>query len=494
MTKGIIPTQHISLIIFLLIALFISGCQTSKRHEAHSSNFETPSQFEASPDLEVSEVEEYVSSPFPFAEMQDHLVLLFNKNIDIQGSIARVESALSRAEMARADLYPQVTGSLGGSKTRQNFIGLPIPGSSGPLTARFESYNLSFLTDWEIDIWGRVRNARDAAVLESVASELDHTWLKKSLVASYLQLWIHAQVALKSGEIDKAIIQNRESLVRVVEARFRSGIVNGDPVRNARNSLQSAQINSFQTQQDVRDAFRQLNKILGKYPDAQIELPGEMPALFPVVKPGLPSDIMAKRPDIQASKARLQAASKRVAESKAGLFPRISLTGSTGTSSDQLSDLTDLDFSVWSIGGNLARPILDYGTLRDLVDISKSNEKLALNQYFGAVQQALLEAENALDSEQVLRQSIALSEATLKRSQEQFSIAQERFSRGVGSHQSVMESEYLLLVEQQKLLNLKQRFFLNRIALDTALGGYDVPSIETAVTKQTNQNIALQSK
>ncbi len=406
----------------------------------------------------------------PVDEMRPHLDELLSNNFDLGVAMTRVEGALARAEIAGADLYPGINASIAGSKTQQNFIGLPIPGQSGPLSAQFESYNFSLSTQWELDLWGRVRSARDAARLDATAFQTDQEWIRRSLVSAYMQSWVGGQTALESSRINQMIATNRLDISRILENRFASGLVNADRLRSARNAHESAETASLQALQTSRDSLRSMEKLLGRYPSGTIELPGELPPIPDPLDPGLPSDLMATRPDILAAQSRLEAAGKRVRQSFADLFPRISLTGSTGTASDQLSDLTDLDFSVWSFGGNMARPILDYGRLRAALDLSKSQEREALQNYLSVLQTAFEEVETALDTESTLRESIRLVEDSMVRSRAQAESAREKYRLGVSDRQAVLEAEYLLLLEQQRLLGFKQQFFLNRTRLAKAIG------------------------
>ncbi|MCD8534491.1 MAG: TolC family protein, partial [Verrucomicrobia bacterium] len=417
-------------------------------------------------------IENSALSDFPVSAMESHFAELIENNFDLGAAMARFESALARAEAAGADLLPTIQGSLSGSKTQQNFIGLPIPGSQGPLTARFESYAFSLNTQWELDLWGRLRASRNAASFDSAALNLDRIWLEKSLIAAYLQSWVTGHVSLKLAGLAEEIAGNRRTISDLLDDRFGLGLVPADRVRMARTDFESARTTSLQSLKNSRDALRSMERLLGRYPSGTMTLPGDLPSELQPLVPGLPSDLLENRPDISAARNRLLAASQRLRSSQADLFPRIALTASTGTASNELADLTDIDFSVWSLGGNIARPILDWGRLRSFVNLSRAVEREAMQNYLSAIQSAFGEVEQSLDNEAMLRESIGLVQDSLTRSRAQYASTMDKFNLGVADKQTMLESHFLVLLEEQRLTQFLQQLLLNRIALWQAIGGH----------------------
>lgn len=429
-----------------------------------------PAQFSSQASDDSGSISAFGLDGFPLEDLTLHLELLYTSNHELTAALSRVEAAVIRAELAGADLLPGINASLGANKARQNFIGLPIPGSTGPLTARFESYNLSLTSQWELDIWGRLRYARDAAQSSASAAGADLDWVQRSLLSSYLQLWTNAKIANRLNAIDQSIANNRKELLQVQEARFRQGLLNGDTLITARSGEKSALLTLVESSRTKRDALRNIEKLLAQYPSGTIDLPGSIPDDLPSLNPGIPSSVLEARPDVKSARLRLEAASHNVARAKADLFPRIALTASGGTSSDQLSDLTDMDFSVWSLGGNIARPILDYGKLKNLVNLSRSSEREALANYYSMVQNALSEVESGLDYEQSIRTALDLAHQNFQRSRHLLDSVKAQYSAGVTSIHSVLETQYVLMLEEKQLLVLQRQLLLNRIALVTSLG------------------------
>lgn len=425
--------------------------------ENNSSNAESPENFQPWGD-------------FPMEELLPQIQILFGENFELLAALSRVEGALAQAQIAGADRFPEFTASLGGAKTRQNFIGLPIPGSSGPLAARFTSYNLTFATQWEIDIWGRLKSAREASLLSYESLQADFQWLKHSLLSSYMQMWVNAQYTRETQNLASQIVLNRNETVRTLRDRYNKGLTGGNNVRNAQIVFKTVLSNEVQAEKLHRDSLRNLESILGGYPEGRLKILGELPKQLMPIQHGLPSDLLETRPDIVAAKKRLLSAGKRVEQSEASMFPRFALTGSTGTSSDQLSDLTDLDFSVWSIGGNVARPIFDYGKLRASVNISKANEREVFARYLQSIQNAFIEVETALDNENVLAQSLQMADENLIESERLLASEKQKYNLGLGNRISILESEYALLQAKQRRLDIFSQHLLNRILLTASLG------------------------
>ena len=229
---------------------------------------------------------------------------------------------------------------------------------------------------------------------------------------------------------------------------------------------------------DLDTALRQLEILLGRYPAAQLVLPAGLPELDGPVAAGLPSEVLTRRPDLAAAERRVAAAGARVAEARAALYPQLRLTGSAGTSSDQVADLLDGDFSVWSFAGSLLQPLFQGGRLRAGVDLAAAGADEALAAYASAVLRALGEVETALAAEKGLaEQETALAAAALQ-AEAARRLAEERYETGLGEYLVVLESQRGALDTASRRLEVQRRRLVARVDLYLALGG-DLPPAES---------------
>ena len=187
--------------------------------------------------------------------------------------------------------------------------------------------------------------------------------------------------------------------------------------------------------------MRQLETLVRRYPAANMELSLDLPEISNEIPVGLPADLVNRRPDLAAAERRLAAAYAGVSSAKSALLPQISLTGSGGTSSNELSDLLDGDFSVWSIAGRLLQPIFQGGRLRANVDFSKSQAEIALAQYHLAVLNAFAEVENAIANERYLvERQAALGEAA-RQALAARDLAEAQYNRGLIKFVTMLEAQ-----------------------------------------------------
>jgi outer membrane protein TolC len=185
----------------------------------------------------------------------------------------------------------------------------------------------------------------------------------------------------------------------------------------------------------------------------------------------LPADLVSRRPDLAAAERRVAAAYAGVSSAKRALLPRISLTGSGGTSSNELGDLLNGDFSVWSIAGSLLQPIFQGGRLRANLDLAKTQGEIALTQYQQAALNAFAEVENTLANEQYLNESqIALEEATSQALAAR-DLAEAQYNRGLINFVTMLETQRSAYDNERQLLTVRRQRLDARIDLYLSLGG-----------------------
>lgn len=394
-----------------------------------------------------------------------------DENFSVQAAAARIQGALAQARIAGADLTPLVGGNLGARRQRQVFVGLEIPGFSGPLTSLSNTYSASLDVTWEIDLWGRIRSRRSAALAGAQAEAADYVGARLSLVAQTAQTYFAAVEAKRQLELARSTAASNRTTAERIRERYRRGLRPALDLKLTEANLASSEATLHLREEQVEAVIRQLQILLGEYPTGRLELADALPAVPRPVPAGLPSDLLTRRPDLLAAERRYAASVKRVDEAKAERFPRLSLTGSGGSTSEDLSDLVDRDFRVWSLGANLFRPLFEGGRIEAGVDLAESGVDVAFAVYADSVLRAFSEVESSLVAEQILAKREAALGRAVDESRAATELSQRRYTGGLIDIVTLLDAQRRLFVAESQLLTVRRARLDARVGLHLALGG-----------------------
>ena len=391
-------------------------------------------------------------------------------NPNLQVTAVRLEQARLRQRIAGADRRPSLNASLDANKKRSNFIGLPIGGAS-VLTSRSENYGFTLSSSWEMDMWGRIRAGQIAASMNTAAARMELRAGKQSLAAQTVKAWITLTEAREQLGLAAANVGILETTVRQADLRFGLGVGSALDLRLAETKLFAARAVVEQWRSSRARAQRQLEVLLGRYPEGVLDGLAVLPELPSAIPAGLPSQLLTRRPDILGAHSRLIAADARTAVANADLYPKFSLTASGGTSSDELENLLNNHMLVWSLGVNLTQPIFNSGRLRANVKLRESLAIEAVSQYRSTVLNAFAEVETALNNERLLSEREAkLSNAASKAAQA-FKLAEDRYSRGLGHFARMLDTQRRVNELRGQQVGVRRLLLENRVNLHLALGG-----------------------
>jgi NodT family efflux transporter outer membrane factor (OMF) lipoprotein len=339
------------------------------------------------------------------------------------------------------------------------------------LQTRSTSFGIALNLRWELDVWGRIRAGHSAAIADLEAASADAQGARLSIIAQTVKLWLAVVEGRRQVELADATRANSAASLARIEDRYARGSGSSLDVRLARSDLASTRANLERRRQQLDRTTRQLEILIGAYPDGSVGEGRELPAPPASVPAGLPAELVSRRPDLAASERRLAAAGARIDEARRALYPRISLTASGGTSSEELGDLVDGDFGVWSLAANLTQPIFQGGRIAAGIDLAKSRQREALHAYIDTALHAFAEVETALaaDGHLALRET-ALAEATEQATAAR-ELAQSRYERGIGDVIAVLESQRRAFLAESEWIAAQRERLDNRIDLYLALGG-----------------------
>jgi NodT family efflux transporter outer membrane factor (OMF) lipoprotein len=450
----------------LAILVWIPGCVGAPAYDPPVLPFETPDAW--------SDSSSAISGEWWTEFKDDTLNALIEEavanNYSLDAAAARIEQSIAMARIAGADLLPNAGVSLNASRQKQIFVGLPIGGSGVP-SSTSDSFRLDFQASWELDLWGRVRAGHAAAEADLQASLADYAGAHLSLTGQVIRAYVGAIEARQQKALLDQTLESFEALETRVRDRYEKGLRPSLDLRLTQASVASAKDSQLQREQGMIHAARQLELLLGRYPAALVETTDALPALPSAAPAGLPADLIARRPDMAAAERRLAAANSRVYEAQTSLLPAISLTGSVGSTSDEIGDLLDSDFQIWSLAAGLIQPIFQNGRLRANIDLTKGREQEQTALYVEQALRAFEEVERALTAERILRdRGIALNVAA-EQNRKALTISEDRYVRGLDDILTVLEARRRFFTAQSQLLAVQRLQIENRVNLILALGG-----------------------
>jgi multidrug efflux system outer membrane protein len=391
------------------------------------------------------------------------------ENYDLLVATARVEEFYGLYGATRADLFPQV-GYDGSAGRVQATTKGPIPITPGT-SSKYSTYQAEFTASWEIDLWGKIRRATEAARADLMAAEDSRRGVILSLVTSVATAYIDLRSLDQQLEIARQTAKSREESVRLFELRFKGGNISEMELSQVRSEYYVALAAIPDLERRIRQQENFISILLGKNPGPILR--GKMldAIALPAVPAGLPSDLLARRPDILQAEQALIAANARIGVAKAQYFPSISLTGFFGSASTDLSDLFTGPAKTWSYAGTLAGPIFTAGKIKGTVKAAKAVQQQALFGYEQAIRNGFRDFEDALiDQDRTRVQLDALAKqvealATYAR------LARLRYENGYTSYIEVLDAERSLFNGQLSYAQTQDALLRAFVNLYKSMGG-----------------------
>jgi NodT family efflux transporter outer membrane factor (OMF) lipoprotein len=393
-------------------------------------------------------------------------------NADLQRVTAVLGQSLSEARMAGADLMPSANLGLDGARQKISTFG---PNSTGGVI--FENYNLGPNLSWEIDLWGRLRDLTSAALARVEVSQAELEAARLSLAAQVAKAWFNlVEAEQQVAEAARTVEAYRENL-QTLESRFKRGLTQGLDLRQNRTLAATAEADLATRKRALDAGKRNLEILLGRYPEATVHTGTELPELPEPIPAGLPADLIQRRPDLVAAERRLAAAEKELRASQKDLLPKISLTASGGTSSQEFDKLLNSDFSVWALAGNLSQPIFQGGRILANIDRSASLQDQARAAYRNAALRAFLEVETTLAAEAYLKNEYAHLKTAAEEADAAEDQAWDRYRKGTIDFLNVLDGQRTAAAARSRLIRAENALLQNRIDLYLALGGPFTPEL-----------------
>lgn len=388
-------------------------------------------------------------------------------NQDIAAAAARVRQADAQLRIAGAPLLPDAAGAASASWQQTSVLrqGRHIQPES-------RQYGMSLAIGWEVDFWGRNRALADAAQASAMASRFDERAVAISVDAAVAQAWFAAEGAQDRLDVARRNLAESEATLRVVRGRMEAGtasaldVAQQEALAAGQRALIPARVN------DVDQSLIALGILTGRPPADVTQRPRGLARLKrPAVAPGLPAELLARRPDVAAAEAALVAANANIRAARAAFFPTIRLTGATGLASTALSEFIHPGALVASLAAGLTAPIFDGGRLRGQLELTKAQQDELLAAYRRTVLQALTDVDAALADLRARAEQERLQRVAVARSQRAADIARAQLQAGTVDLTAVLQAQTSLYAALVILVEVRQAHFLAMVSLFKALGG-----------------------
>jgi multidrug efflux system outer membrane protein len=393
-------------------------------------------------------------------------------NNDLAAAGARVETSRALVGLDRAKLFPtlDLTGSAGINRSSSDALGANLPpGASVPLEQ--QRYRSTFDLAYDPDLWGRNKRAIEASSAQAAAAEalLDSQRLGIATEVArqyFLLRGLDAQAAVL-----KSTIKSRQDGLDIQKSRTAAGLDDGIATSRARTELELAHNDLSLVQRQRGSAEHALAVLCGTTPSGFSIGEHKTESTLPDIRPGLPAQVLSRRPDVRAAVQNLRAACAEIGIAEAAFYPNFSLTASGGFESIDVARFLDWENRVLSLGAGIAAPIFKGGANKANYQAARSRYDEALAAYRQSLLIALQEVEDALVDLKGLAQSRTSLEGALKSSMETKSLSQERYDKGLTSYFEVVDAERGVLQIQLSLSRLHADQRITLAALAKALGG-----------------------
>jgi outer membrane protein, multidrug efflux system len=385
-------------------------------------------------------------------------------NDDLAVAVARVEEADAQARIAGAPLLPTV--DLGADATRQHAQ------VTGIGAATFNTFSPVLSASYELDFWGKNRAARAAARATALASRYDKETVALTVISSVATTYFETLEFRDRLQVAHENLANGEKVLHGLQLQETAGIATGLDVAQQETAvgLLSAAIPPLQ--QQFRQSVHALAVLLGKTPESIDVDVGTLNQLTPPpMVEGLPSQLLARRPDIAESEQQLISANADITVARAALFPSIQLTAAGGYESSALTSLISPANRIWSISAGLTQPIFHGGALRGQVAFSNARYRELLSSYHKTVISAFSNVEDALIAAQQTQEQQARQQQAVNQARRAFQFAQTQMSAGIVNILTVLNTENALFSAQDQLVQIQFSHLQSLVALYTALGG-----------------------
>jgi multidrug efflux system outer membrane protein len=406
---------------------------------------------------------------FQDPRLQSMIELALAQNRDLRVAVGNIEQARAQYRIQRADLLPAIGATL--SETRAH---TPQATSQTGRAISTEQYSATVgFSAYELDLFGRVRSLNAAALQSFFASEENRRAVQISLIAEVAGNYLTLAADQDLLKVTQDTLASRQAGLDLGRKRFEAGATSQLDLRQAETLAEQARSDAAVATARVAQDLNALRLVVGAEIPANLLPDGNLTGIQirSNLNPGLPSDVLTRRPDVRSAEHLLQARNADIGAARAAFFPRISLTGSTGGASTDLDSLFKAGTGAWSFAPQIVLPLFNGGANIANLASTKAGRDIAVAQYEKAIQTAFREVSDALAVRATIQDRIAAQQRLAAAAADTQRLTQARYDRGVDSYLSLLDAQRTFYAARQTLIAAQLAEATNRVELYKALGG-----------------------
>ncbi|MEG6506280.1 efflux transporter outer membrane subunit [Nitratidesulfovibrio sp. 1201_IL3209] len=402
----------------------------------------------------------------PMARLID---LALSNNRDLRVAVLQIEKARAQHAIARADLFPHIDASGGADMGRTS---APLSTTGDAYTSHAYSVGVGF-SSFELDLFGRIRSLKEQALEQYLSTDAAARSVQLTLVAEVGQAYLTLAADREQLDLAREILETERASFAVVQSRYDNGIAGELDVAQAQTTVDTARVNVAAAEARVTADENTLALLLGMPLTPDLAPARKLADVAPLadVPAGLPSEVLARRPDVVEAEHSLKAANANIGAARAEYFPRIGLTASYGNASTEMNDLFRAGSRTWSFVPQATLPIFHAGAIRAGVESAEAERDIQVAQYEKTVQTAFKEVSDALAQGTSLATQAEAQASLVRATGKAYDLSTQRYERGVDGYLSKLDAQRSHATARQTLISVLLSRQSNRLTLFKALGG-----------------------
>jgi multidrug efflux system outer membrane protein len=400
--------------------------------------------------------------------LNQYIQTALEENRDLKIAVAVVDEYYARLGITRSELFPQLGAVGAAARIRSSTSFLP---SSQGVDRDFNAFVLAFNLSYELDIWGRIRRATEAARAELLGQEDAQRAVVLTLVSTVASTYIELLELDKRLEIAKQTLNSYEESLKLIRLRFIGGVTSELEVKQAESQVESAAAAIPELETQIAQAENRLSILLGQNPGTINRGKTIDQLVFPAIPSEQPSDLIDQRPDVLEAEQQLVSANARIGEAKAEYFPKINLGALLGFENPELDNFFNHASLFYKFGGLFAQPIFEGGRIINTVRAAKSVKEQAIYNYEQAILNAFKEVNDALVAYKNSGTELEVQTRQVKILKQYLHFAELRYNEGLVEYLNVLDAQRQLFEVQIAQAQTQGKHFLTLVNLYKALGG-----------------------
>lgn len=406
---------------------------------------------------------------FADQQLQKVIALALKNNRDLRVAALNIEKMMALYQIQRSELFPNVGAVTGWSKQRQLFSGLS--GTDQIITT--ERYNISLgISSWELDFLGRIRSLKDQALEQFLATREAQRSAQISLIAEVANAWLTLAADKEQLRLSRDTLSTQQAVYALIKQRLDAGLSSELDLRQAQTQMDAARVDVARYTAQVALDENALTLLVGSPVPVEL-LPAELGTVTALkdITPGLPSEVLLRRPDILQAENLLKGANANIGAARADLFPRITLATNVGVMSSELSRLFKPGSDTWNFVPQIVMPIFNAGSTMASLKVAKIDRDIAVAQYEKAIQTAFREVADVLAQRGAVGYQMEAQQSLVDATTQSYRLSDARYKGGIDSYLSVLDAQRSLYGARQGLITIRLARLINLVTLYKVLGG-----------------------